>query len=103
MKSDRLKMLEKFMAEEPEDPFNIYALALEYLNSDSTQSGKLFDLLLDKHPDYVPTYYQAGNFFWDRGESDKALSVLAVGVEKAKKTGDVKAKMEIQSLLEQLS
>ena len=35
---DRLGQLKQFVAEEPDDPFNAYALALEYLKTDPKES-----------------------------------------------------------------
>ena len=100
MNLTRLKMLEQFVHDEPDDPFNLYALAIEYQAFDKAKATPLFDKLLTEHPDYIPTYYQAGNLFWENGEEEKALSVLRLGVSKAKAARDRKAAGELQSLID---
>lgn len=57
MNSERIKLLEQYVEDDPNDPFNLYALALEYQKQNPAKAGKLFELLLAKHPDYLPTYY----------------------------------------------
>ena len=56
MATDRIKQLEKFYEEDPLDPFNAYALALEYLHSEPQKSRLLFESLLQGHAEYLPTY-----------------------------------------------
>jgi tetratricopeptide (TPR) repeat protein len=100
MNLERLKILEDFAKEEPNDPFNLYALALEYLQVDSSKAGQLFDQLLTLHPGYVPTYYQAGNYYWEKGETRKAITILKTGLEKSRTVNDVKAHGELQVLID---
>jgi hypothetical protein len=98
----RLKMLEEFMKEEPGNPFNIYALALEYLGLDRARSGVLFEVLLSDHPRYVPTYYHAGNFYLEQGYTDKAFQIFTTGLEMARLAGDKKAEGEIRAMMDNL-
>jgi Tfp pilus assembly protein PilF len=99
MSSNRLKILEQFLQEEPHDPFNAYALALEYLSIDRAKAETLFAQLLAQHPDYIPTYYHAGNFFLSAGETERAIEVWRTGLARAKQAGDVKAMRELQEML----
>jgi hypothetical protein len=57
--STRLDTLLQFYKEEPDDPFNIYALAMEYQKTDVKKALDHFALLLQNHDSYLPTYYQA--------------------------------------------
>ena len=98
----RLKMLEEFAHEAPDDPFNHYALALEYLAEEPQKAKRLFAHLLAHHPGYVPTYYHAGNLYWETGEPDRALEILRAGLVTAKAAGDRKAAGELQGLLDML-
>src|SRR5580704_3630042 len=102
MNSNRLKMLEKFMEEEPDDPFPVYALALEHLPVDQQKAKQLFDRLLDQHPDYIPTYYHAGNLYWTEGNPEKAIRILEKGITISRTAGDTKTTQEIQGLLDTL-
>ena len=52
---NRLEQLRQFAAEEPHDPFNHYALALEYLKTNPREAENLFEQLLQQHPEYLPT------------------------------------------------
>jgi Tfp pilus assembly protein PilF len=102
MSSERLNLLHKFYEEDPSDPFNLYALALEYLNTDIAKAEQFFQILLDKHKDYLPTYYHAARLFQDKGEKDKAISVYENGILLARTCGDRKAQRELQSAYDEL-
>jgi tetratricopeptide (TPR) repeat protein len=95
----RIHQLLKFLEEEPNDPFNIYALALEYQKIDSQKALTFFQLLTDEHADYVATYYHLGKLHEEMGNKDKAISVLETGIEKARACGDHKTLRELQSAL----
>jgi len=95
----RVELLKKFIDEDPADPFNYYALALEYLDSNPSSARELFDQLLIHHPDYLPVYYTAGKLYADLGNEAKAQNILSTGIELAKSKLDVKALRELQSAL----
>jgi tetratricopeptide (TPR) repeat protein len=102
MNTDRIKMLEQFLKDDPADPFNLYALALEFKNQDSKKTQELFDQLLEQHPNYLPTYYIAGNFFADQSNSVKGLAVLRKGFALALEQKDKSAARELKSAIESL-
>lgn len=102
MKASRIKMLEKFMQDDPTDPFPIYALALEYQVTEPTKAGRLFEQLLSEHPDYLPTYYMSGVYLLDQGEVERAINVLQSGLILAKKQNELAAVRELQSMLDNL-
>lgn len=97
MPTDRIRQLENFFEEDPRDPFNAYALALEYLKFDATKSRLLFETLLRDHPHYLPTYYHAAKFFVESGEKEKAIRIFEDGIRLAKELNDIKARRELQS------
>jgi hypothetical protein len=103
MTTSRLSQLIQYYKDDPDDPFNVYALALEYLKSDLTKSRELFDVLLYQHENYVPAYYHAAKLFVDLGERDTATRVLERGMAVAKKQNDVKAAQELRSFLDELT
>lgn len=102
MNSERIKLLEHYLEDDPTDPFNLYALALEYQKQNPAKAGKLFEHLLDKHPDYLPTYYIAGNFYADQDQTDKARDVLKKGIALAKSKGEKTTARELQSAIDLL-
>lgn len=99
----RLQQLQQFLNEDPNDPFNIYALALEYLKFDQQKSKALFDELLLKHEDYIPTYYYAGNLYLELNFADEASKILEKGIAKARAQNELKAMRELQTLYDELT
>ena len=102
MATDRIKQLEKFYEEDPLDPFNSYALALEYLHSEPQKSRLLFESLLQGHAEYLPTYYHAARLYQDLGEKEKAIRAYKDGISLARKLHDTKALRELQSAYEEM-
>jgi Tfp pilus assembly protein PilF len=99
---NRLELLLKYYEDDPNDPFNIYALAIEYLKSDTEKSRELFDKVMLEHPDYVPTYYHAAKLYQDVGEKDRAASIYEKGIEVALQNKDLKAHRELKSAYDEL-
>ncbi len=94
---ERIKQLELFHQEDPNDPFVIYALATEHLVSNKSKSRELFDLLLKDHPDYIGTYYHAAALYAELGEKEKAENIYKEGISKAEKLKDHHALKELKS------
>lgn len=86
-----------FYEEDPTDPFNAYALAIEYAKSDVSEARRFFELLLTSHPDYLPTYYHAGAFFAALDQVERAEEIYQKGVEIAQRQKDAKAHRELLS------
>jgi tetratricopeptide (TPR) repeat protein len=102
MNSERIKMLEQFVAEDPNDPFNHYALALELTKSNKQKAKKIFDRLIDTNPDYVPAYYQAALLYLELMLSDEATKIIENGIAQAKKQNNLKAASELRGLLDEI-
>jgi hypothetical protein len=96
MNSALLTSLLNFYQEDPGDPFNVYALAIEYSKSDSEKAAYYFDILLTEHPDYLPTYYHAGAFFAGQEKIEKAEEIYRKGVALALLQQNSKAQRELQ-------
>ena len=102
MDQERLKLLEQFVKEEPEDPFNWYALALEVSKLNPSRASELFEYVLEKHPEYLPSYYHAGNLYLSQGNQERARDVLQIGVNLARQKGEQKTMGELRTLLDEL-
>jgi tetratricopeptide (TPR) repeat protein len=100
--ASRIQQLEGFVKEDPDDPFNLYALALEYSKSDVRKAIEIFNQLLNEHADYVPTYYHLGKLYVDISENEKALAVFDAGIKAATDEKNNKALRELQSAREEL-
>jgi len=90
-----LEQLEQFAREDPDDPFNHYALALEYLKTDPSIAQRLFEQLIVHHGQYVPTYYQLGQLYAEQGKTEQAISIFERGIVAAREAGDNKAMREM--------
>jgi len=95
MKNSLLENLIAFYEEDPNDPFNIYALALEYQKSDGAKAELYFDILLDQHPEYLATYYSAGAFFSALEKNEKAEIIYQKGIDLALNIKNTKTHQEL--------
>jgi tetratricopeptide (TPR) repeat protein len=95
---DRIDQLKQFAEDEPGDPFNHYALALEYLKTDPSEAIRLFERLSNSNPDYLPTYYPYAQLLIDRKENEKAESVFQKGIQMARSSKEQKTLREILAL-----
>lgn len=97
MNSERASQLLKFIEDDPEDPFLYYALALEYKEDSPEKAGDIFDQVLDRFPNYLPTYYHAAGFFAERGYTPKVEEIYQKGMSLATASGDHHALKELKS------
>ncbi len=102
MKEARIIMLEQFISEEPENPFNFYALAMEYLNDDLTKSLEKL-VYVEKHfPEYLGTYYQLGKIYQEFEKFDWAEMTFKKGIEISKTQKNTKTEKELIAALKEL-
>ncbi len=83
MNQERLNQLLEFLRQEPENPFLLYAIALEYEKNDLTEARLYYEKLLHEHPDYLATYYHAAKLYVSLEEKNKAVQTFEQGIEKA--------------------
>ncbi len=95
-KNSRLTLLKQFYEEEPHDPFNMYALATEYLSTDTTQALGLFEKLLAEHPQYAATYYHAAALYAQLGDNTKAEETYLKGIAIVSAQNNPKAIKELK-------
>jgi len=100
--ASRLDQLLQFLQQDPNDPFTIYALALEYRNTDPLTAKKYFDRLIQDFPAYLATYYHAGMLWIELGLAKQAEEIYRKGMEIAKTTGKTKDYNELQNALNNL-
>lgn len=96
MNNNRLSLLLQFYEEDPADPFNAYALAIEYLANDAVKAAEYFTFLLEKHPTYLPAYYHAAALFADMGNSTYAEELYQKGMQLALHQQNTKTHLELQ-------
>ncbi|UJP64382.1 tetratricopeptide repeat protein [Mongoliitalea daihaiensis] len=96
-KLSRIELLQSFAEQEPENPFNWYALAIEFLESEPEQALNYFDKLLIEHKGYLPTYYHAAALFAEFGDLEKAKRTYEEGIVLAKNLSETNALRELQN------
>ena len=103
MKSKRQLDLEAYLAEDPQDPFLHYALALEYVKAGNQTEG-LAELrwLMQNKPDYLATYYQLGKLYEQLNQHKEAIAVYRQGSELAEFLKNRHAFNELKSALDEL-
>jgi len=97
MNSSRLEQLKAYLKDEPNDPFTLYAIATEYRDSQPEKAKELFEELLNKHEDYLATYYHLADLYVDFNELEKAENLYKKGIELAKKQDNYLALRELQN------
>lgn len=102
MSKERLNLLKKYTEEEPNEPFNWYALANEYIAYDLHKALECFILVLNKFPDYLPSYYQAAKLLVEVGKDEQAIDVYQKGKLLAKAQGNQKIFNELNSAYQNL-
>ena len=93
---NRLEILRQFVAEEPQNAFNHYALATELLKTDKSESKEIFEYLIKHHADYLPTYYHLGALYVELGNSEVAEQTYLQGIELAKRLKNDKTLKELK-------
>ena len=102
MKNTRLQQLLEFLRDDPYDPFNLYAVANEYRQSDPNKSMQLMDKLLTDFPDYLPAYYHAAQLHIQFNEQNLATQILENGIKLARTQQDSLALRELQNAANEL-
>lgn len=94
---DRVGMLRAYILDEPENPFNRYALALEIKEIDPNEAAELFDFLLLNHSRYLPVYFPSAHFFFEIGQLEKAQGIFQNGIALAQELNNQKTLKELQN------
>lgn len=96
-KMSRVEMLELFAEQEPQNPFNWYALALEYKELNKEKAEAYFSKLLESFPDYLPTYYQSAEFFAEMNLLPLANSIYLKGIALAETQKEANTLRELKN------
>lgn len=97
---NRRQQLQEMLAEEPNDPFLHYGLAMEFISEgNDPEAARCFHELMAVAPQYVPGYLQAGQTLVRLGRLDEARAVFSHGIAKARELGDHHAADEMQGFV----
>ena len=100
---DRVAMLKEILAENPNDAFARYGLAMEYANTgDPTTALVEYEKIVELNPEYVPAYQMAGQLVMNLGRDTDARSWFERGIAAARRAGNQHAESEMQGMLDLL-
>ncbi len=100
---DRIAMLTEILAENPEDAFARYGLAMEYSKAGQIERAmQEYKTLIEKNPDYTPAYFMAAQTLANASRVDEAKRWLVDGISSASRTGNTHAQSEMTAMLEEL-
>ena len=102
MNEARITLLKKYIEEDPNDPFNYYAIATEMVGQKPEKAKEYFELLLRQHPDYLPTYYHAAQLWADEEEYEQAEEVYKKGIALATEQQNHKTLRELNTAYQNL-
>jgi tetratricopeptide (TPR) repeat protein len=101
--SPRLDALRELLADDPEDAFTRYALAMELKGLGQLDEALAeFGRLVQGAPDYVATYYQYARTLQSKGRVDEAIAMARRGVAVATDAGDDHTRDELEDLIADL-
>jgi len=104
MESNRLEKLLELQVLYPDDLFNKYAVAMEYLGLGKTSiAHEIFEQVLKNDKNYVPAYYQLGMILMNEGNEAKALEHFENGLSEAKLKRDNRSIREFQAAIDELT
>ena len=101
--SDRLQRIEAMLADEPNDTFLRYSLAMELSKAGrNDESLERLDGLTKDDPPYVPAFFMAAQQLADLDRVGEARGFLRDGIEEARRQGDAHAAAEMSDYLAML-
>src|SRR5262245_39877591 len=101
--NSRRQQIEEMLADDPNDPFLRYGLAMEYVGAGDLETAvRHLRELIDVAPDYVPAYQQAGQALTKLDREDEARAVYRAGIAVAVKQGNTHAAGEMEGFLDLL-
>lgn len=97
---NRRQQIEDMLAEDPDDTFLRYSLAMELRSEgDHAQSLAKLSELMGEDPPCVPAFFMAAQQLVDLDRIDEARERLRTGIDQARQQGDSHAAAEMSELL----
>jgi predicted Zn-dependent protease len=100
---DRVAMLTEILAQNPNDAFARYGLAMEYSKGGSVEQALgEFGKLLAANPDYTAAYFMAAQTLARAERMEEAKKMLTAGIAAAQRTRNAHAQSEMEAMLAEL-
>lgn len=101
--SKRLELFDKLITNGSTDPFHFYGRAMELRSLGRADDAlSAFLQLIERAPNYVPSYLMAAQLAQAAGNLDQARQACTDGIAAAKREGNEHALSELSSLLQTL-
>jgi len=101
---DRIAALTEVLAQDPNNVFARYGMAMEHSNAGAFDRAlDEFAKLLAANPHYVAGYFMAAPTMVKAGRPQEAKSMLEKGIASAKRKGDSHAESEMQAMLDEIT
>ncbi len=99
---DKVAAFTAILAQNPQDAFARYGLAMEYIQRQQLEMAlDQFDELHNRHPDYTAGYQMAAQTLLGNGRMEEGVRRLEAGIECARRTGNAHAMAEMQAMLDE--
>ncbi len=100
---NRLETLKELVRQNPSDTFARYGLAMEYARGgEFAAAAAEYKTLVETHPEYAAAYFQGGQALERLGNLDEARDLYRRGIAVTTSLGDLHARDQLQSALDQL-
>jgi thioredoxin-like negative regulator of GroEL len=100
---DRIASLSEILAQDPNDAFARYGLAMEYANTGQHDRAlEEFAKLLSSNPDYAAGYFMSAQTLVKAERTEEAKKMLINGIAAAGRKHDSHAQSEMQAMLDEL-
>jgi|SRR5581483_1951685 len=104
MPDSRLEILKNMVAQNPNDSFARYGLAMEWVKAGNLeQAMDEYRGLLAVNPNYAAAYYHGGQTLTKLGRLDEARALYRDGIEATTRIGDLHTRSEIEAALAELA
>lgn len=100
---DRVSMLQEILAQNPNDSFARYGLAMEYANNGESETALTeFGRLLAANPEYTAAYQMSAQVLMKLGREEEARKLLKDGIACAIRTRNQHARSEMEAMVDDL-
>lgn len=103
-KMDKIAGLKEILAQEPNNSFARYGLAMELAGLGETDAALAeFSNLLASDPNYTAAYFMSAQTLADAGRAAEAIERLNFGIACATRSGNSHAVSKMQTMLDDLN
>lgn len=97
MNQTRINQLLEWLENEPEDTFNLYALAMEYKEEMPEKAVKYLENIRQIEPNYTATYYHLAALYSVLKDKEQAEEIYKVGIQICREQKAQHALAELQN------